>query len=154
MKLNSQAALHCSPHSPCWQQAQHSAQVLCFTLWTCVVDRDSLGHRQRLHCWELILQLHVKSMMVFLPLPWLQQAGRHRVVWMDSTSPMSSLSWAALSMGRGSPLGVGGQQGAGDFIGSVYTSPNAVQGSTRVPAPAQALCCSEHDSWGALRCPK
>lgn len=47
---------------------------------------------------------------MFLPLLWLQLAGRHRVVWMDSTSPMSSLSRAASSMGRSSPLGVGGSR--------------------------------------------
>lgn len=46
------------------------------------------------------------------------------------------------------------QRGARDPMGSTCTSPNAVQGSTQVPAPAQALCCREHDSWGALGCPK
>lgn len=48
----------------------------------------------------------------------------------------------------------GEQRGAGDFMGSVCTSPNAAQDGTRVPAPAQDLCCREHDSWVALDCPK
>ena len=50
--------------------------------------------------------------------------------------------------------GCGGQRGAGDLMGSVWTFPNAAQGSTQILAPVQALCCRERDSWGALGCPK